>query len=479
MNADIRLPRMLITRAGRQLPPAPWRAVAGVGLALLAGAGLSFVAIRGSFLYAFGVILLVLAGALLVQKPEIGLLAVTFAIPLEAFNLVGDTPLLSAMKALGVVALGAYAVNYLVVNSHEKLAGPVQNIYIILLLLAMLASDLVAVDPMFAIDKTFKLVRMVSLYFLVINLERTLPALHRILWVMIAAGSVSAVYGYYQYFFLPDTLEDMRINGTMDDPTGFAYALVILLPLVWYMFRHASNRWARLALGGVDLLFLYAVVLSGTRSGMLAAVAVMLLIALREKRPALNMGLIALVVLLGYFFAPAQVRSRLGFNGEADRAAESAQASTDRRFTYYTFGTQLFLERPFLGRGMGGFTETYSHSDYQFYLNDDDMNRVAHNMYLEIATGAGVVGLIPFALLMFSPLVSLERVVRKHPPGSMSDIAKMLQISLAAFLLIGFFSSSQYDKSLWLLIGLTTAAPLIAKAEAKQTPEIGRIEETF
>ncbi len=477
MSLDVRLPKIWITRAGRQLPPVPWRQAGGVALVFLAGAGLAFISVRGSFVYAVGAILLVLGGALLVHKPEIGLLAVTFAIPLEAFNLVGDTPLLSAMKALGVVALGAYAVNYLVVRPREKLAGPVQNIYIILLLLAMLASDLVAVDPVFAIDKTFKLVRMVSLYFLVINLERSLPALQRILWVMIAAGAVSAGYGYYQYFFLPDTLEDMRINGTMDDPTGFAYALVILLPLVWYMFRHASNQWARLGLGAVELLFLFAIVLSGTRSGMLAAVAVMALIALREKRPVMNISLIVLVVLLGYLFAPAQVKSRLGLNGEADRAAESAQASTDRRFTYYTFGTQLFLERPILGRGMGGFTETYSHSDYQFYLNDDDMNRVAHNMYLEIATGAGLIGLIPFVFLMFSPLVSLERVVRDHPPGAMVDVAKMLQISLAAFLLIGFFSSSQYDKSLWLLIGLTTAAPLSAKAQAEQAQESGLIEE--
>ncbi len=398
------------------------------------------------------------------HRPEIGLLAVAFAIPLEAFNLVGDTPLLSAMKALGVVALGAYFINYFVVSPHEKLADPIQNIYIVMLLLAMVASDLVAVDPSYAIDKTFKLVRMVSLYFLVINLVRTLPSLNRILWVMIAAGVLSAGYGYYQYFFTPDMLEDLRIIGTMDDPTGFAYAIVILLPLVWYMFRHASNRWLRIGLGLVELMFLYAIVLSGTRSGMIAALAVMMLVVLREKRPFLNISLIALVLVLGYFFAPEPVKSRLGLNGQTDRVAQSAQASTDRRFTYYTFGTQLFLERPFLGRGMGGFTETYSHSDYQFYLNDDDMNRVAHNMYLEVATGAGLVGLLPFLLLMFSPLVSLERAVRTHPPGPLSDIAKMLQISLVAFLLIGFFSSSQYDKSLWLLVGLTTATPLIIKA---------------
>jgi hypothetical protein len=47
-------------------------------------------------------------------------------------------------------------------------------------------------------------------------------------------------------------------------------------------------------------------------------------------------------------------------------------------------------------------------------------------------------------------------------------MAQPVQASLLTFLLVGFFSSSQYDKPLWLLISLAVVVPLLVKQEHRQ-----------
>lgn len=434
-------------------------------LALAAGIGLAYVAVTASFGLSVGILAALIIGVLVFRNPEIGLLLLIFSIPLEDFNQLGQFGELSPIKLMGIAMLGAYAIHYIVFQRTDRLVYVPQNIFLALFLMTVLASDLVAIDPSYAVDKTFKLLRMIAFYFLVINIVRTEASLKRVFWVMILSGVLSAGYGMFEYFFRPEMLDEMRISGTLDDPMGFAYTMVILLPLVWYMITHTSQPALRLALAGAGGLFLYAILLSGTRSALLAAAGVVLLIALRQKRPLLNMTVALLIVLFALVFMPEQTRSRLGLSTRVD---EAAQASTERRLTYLVFGSQLFMQHPFLGIGLGGFAEEYSQSEYQFMRGSDEARRIAHNMYMEIAIGTGLVGLTPFLLLVLSPLAGLQGVSSRKQFGAMADMAMMVQISLAAYLFVGFFSSSQYDKILWLLLGLAALLPVIARRSIEQ-----------
>ncbi len=439
----------------------PWLEIGLLGLLAVAGVGLAFASVHWSFLVAVLIMAVIAGGLVMINRPEIGLLAVVFAIPLEDFNQVFAAGTLSVIKLLSLGLFAAYLAHYMIVGQGEKLVNVPQNVYIALFILAVLISDLVAIDPAYAVSKTFKFARMVSFYFLVINIVRSRSTLHRVLWVMIVAGFLSSVYGLYHYYFTPEVLEpDMRVSGTLDDPMGFSYAMVILLPLIWYMLTHRSSFAVRIFLVLAGLTLLYAILLSGTRSGVMAALGVLVLIALRRKHPLVNITLVALLIVAGLILMPDDVKRRMGLSSEIDK---TAQASTERRETYYTFGLQLFLDNPIVGTGLGGFAEAYSHSDYRFMRSEDDVRRIAHNMYLEIAIGTGLLGLIPFLLLFFVTLANLQRVLSYSQLGALSDLAKMVQISLSAFLFTGLFSSSQYDKPLWLLTGLASVIPILAR----------------
>jgi O-antigen ligase len=175
-----------------------------------------------------------------------------------------------------------------------------------------------------------------------------------------------------------------------------------------------------------------------------------------------NLFVVAVVVLVAFLLLPQQVKARLGL---ADRLDKAAQESTERRLSYYAYGVNLFLENPFLGSGLGGFTAQYHRSIYRFWLNQGDVLRVAHNMYLEIGIGAGLLGLIPFLMILLSCLTGLQGLVRKKPPSSYAELASALQISMVGFMMVGLISSSQYDKPLWLLISMAAVLPVLDQNE--------------
>jgi O-antigen ligase len=215
-----------------------------------------------------------------------------------------------------------------------------------------------------------------------------------------------------------------------------------------------------LTIAGV--IFLCAIVLSGTRSAMGIAAGMLIWIALREKRPIISISLVSLLLIATFFLLPYQVKSRLGLTPDVDKAA---QTSNERRETYYQFGPQLFLENPFTGIGLEGFAYEYSMSNYRYLRGDEGENRIAHNMYLEFAIGTGLLGLIPFLLIVASAWIGLQRAIQDAPSELLRDLAKMTQISLTAYLFIGLFSSTQYDKLLWLVIGIAAITPLLLKLQ--------------
>jgi O-antigen ligase len=436
----------------------------GLLLAALAlGIALAYIGVHWSFRVSMALVIGAGLAWWCIRDPEFALLLVVLSIPFEDYNAGVDLGPFSPVKLLGIAAIGAFAINYLAFQHTRKLVYRPENIYVILIFMAAMVSNFVAIEPELSLDKTFKLLRVILFYFLVINIVRTRPALHRVLWMLVITGLIAALIGLYEYQYTPELLDERRIDGTYDDALGFAYACTALIPIVWYLFKTHTHPAVKAFLAVTGGIFLVGIVLSGTRSGMAAAAAALLLIALREKRPALTISLAGLVFLAAYIFMPAEVQARLGLEGQTSKAAE---ASNERRVTYYEFGLQLFLQKPILGMGMGGFAEAYSQSEYGYLQGQEDVRRIAHNMYLEFAIGAGLTGLLPFLLLLGVALAGLQKATQHARASVWREAAKAIQVSLLAYLFIGLFSSSQYDKPLWLLIGLAAILPTLEWGQA-------------
>jgi O-antigen ligase len=80
----------------------------------------------------------------------------------------------------------------------------------------------------------------------------------------------------------------------------------------------------------------------------------------------------------------------------------SEDGSLQRRASYIRVAWESVKRDPFLGSGPGTFAYRYAESKYApaFAENAMDYNRAAHNTYLEILVGQGVLGLTAFFWLL-------------------------------------------------------------------------------
>ena len=95
-----------------------------------------------------------------------------------------------------------------------------------------------------------------------------------------------------------------------------------------------------------------------------------------------------------------------------------------------------------------------------------DTPKVAHNTYLEVLAEIGVVGLALFLTLLLFCMGCAAKAVRnfhdKHDVY-LEVLARALLIALIGLLAADFFDSEQFQKALWLLLGLCPAMLAISR----------------
>jgi putative inorganic carbon (HCO3(-)) transporter len=433
-----------------------WLTVGLAVAALTLSVALAFVLVRVSPIYAFLPVLALPVGLLLVSRPDIGLLIIIFLIPFEDFNALPgiSASSLSVLKLASLAVFGGAIIHFFIFRKLDRLVSAPQNWLILFFLGAVVVSNFVAIDPATTLDKTFKLARVLALYFVAINVIRTRTDMSRVVWVMIVAGLICTLYGIYNYHFNPDTLDiNGRISGTMDHPNGYAAAMVARLPLALFLLPSERHPGRRALLAFAVITMLYGVLLSGSRGGMIALVLALVLFIIRQKHKLFYLLLLLTVVLTFLIIAPPHIKERLGLQPTEYNTTDYSQ---ERRLTYQQFGLELFQQNPVAGIGLSGFSTAYARSEYRF-MQTDEVKRVAHNMYLEIATGTGILGLIPFLALLAMALYSAFRAAQRAAgqDAFLASTANGVLAGLAGFLVASFFLSEQYEKTLWLLIALT------------------------
>jgi O-antigen ligase len=88
---------------------------------------------------------------------------------------------------------------------------------------------------------------------------------------------------------------------------------------------------------------------------------------------------------------------------------------------------------------------------------------VTHNTYLQMLAELGVVGLVMFAALVACGLVVAIKALRRIPQQD-SELAWLVRATVVAavgMFVAYFFFSAQYEKQLWLILGLLAVVPAI------------------
>jgi O-antigen ligase len=429
-----------------------------IGIILL-GITLAYTLVNFSAAFAILAVLAVPVGIILVTRPNLGLLVVVFAISFE--EVINSGPGISALKLLSIIVFGGAVIHFLIFRGKEPLVKAPQNWLILLFVMAAILSSFVALDPSRTIDRTGRLIRVLILYLMVINLVRTKKDLRYLIWIFVISGFISALWG-----LLDPAQAGQRLYGTMGQPNAFAAAMVPRLPLIFSLMHVNRDPLKRFLLVIILGVVTYALILSGSRGGLISAVLALLLFVLTQKNKLFWFNLVGLITVIGLLAMPLEIKQRVGLVTAHD--SDNLGNSTDRRETYQVYGWQLWQENPILGVGLDGFAEAYTRSPYRF-LQKNETKRVAHNTYLEIAVGTGLIGFIPFvALLAWSFYKAWQYAgYTKFDPHTAS-ISAGLFAGMGGYLLAMLFGSHQYDKILWLLIALVVVVEILINKAGRQ-----------
>ena len=288
----------------------------------------------------------------------------------------------------------------------------------------------------------------------------------RLLKVIAIGGSIAAVYGILQYLgwdpWLPAHAYHIgegewtivRPPGTLGYATYFAtYLLTVMfsgIALAWA----GTRRWWRVAGLAAAVLAAVAMVLSGTRAGILgmAAGAAWLALAARPRVPSRAIAAVAIgagLCAVFYFSPPGQkLRSRARWFVEDPLGGA--------RVLMWRDSLEMAARRP-LGTGVESFSREFPRFQSARLARafPEFHHESAHNMFLDVATAQGVPGVL-FLILPIGWGFHRGWRARAAAPRT----AAALSASLAAVVAAQQFSSLVMPTALMLFVNLALLAAL-------------------
>jgi O-antigen ligase len=268
-------------------------------------------------------------------------------------------------------------------------------------------------------------------------------------------GLAVAVLGIFQYFDLAyygGTNPGVRpiIPSFIGNQNFYAMFLVAALPATALLWREAKNRLAGYYYIIAGLIGLWALVLSGSRGGLLgfgAMASVFLLMAMLRKYPkqfwVIAAGSIVVVGVL-YFGFFSLTRS-----DSANGVSANAQYTAQTRYIIWTDSLKLIANNPLLGTGSGNFFIAFERLG-NVALSGNERFDDAHNIALNMAVSVGLPALAVFLWLLGLTALLAWRESKFAGLSSIWSVSSLAGILVAA-------SFNPVSSPTWLLLALIIA----------------------
>jgi O-antigen ligase len=332
-----------------------------------------------------------------------------------------------------------------------------------------LASSLWAEDSATALSSAFRLGQGLFLIFIVYSVLRE-PKHFRWLLAGYSAGALVAAA-----FAVPSIVAGgERLGEDTANPNELAaYVLPAIMVSAFVVLgeRRPVVRWACAAVG---LLLLIALLMTGSRAG-LVGLAVALVAAVIAAGQSRFKVAAATLVMLGigvvYFAAYAP-------QYQVERLSSVQQDRGTGRSDLWVVAGEIVRQEPLKGVGAGNFPlaeARYAATEVDISRIDLvlDKRKVVHNTYLSILSELGFVGLTLFLGIIVTALASLLYAIRllrgRDWPFELQ--LRGFLVGLLGILAAYTFSSAEYEKQLWLLVGIALALPSLVSAPQQPEPE--------
>lgn len=273
----------------------------------------------------------------------------------------------------------------------------------------------------------------------------------RVLDVVIAVGSVGALYGILQYYVLGRNSLDARPMANLGHWMTYSGVLMLVTGAALARLIFFTREWVWPAIAVPALVA--ALVLSLTRNAWMgAAAALVVLLAIRNWRLLLVVPVAGLVLVL---VAPGVVMTRINSIGDMTDPA------TRDRVAMLRMGVHMVQDHPLVGVGPEMVQRVYA--DYRDPLAVNPTNPHLHNVPMQIAAERGLPALAAWLWFVVVAFGGLWRQVRQGPAKAVAGAGLA---ALVAMLVAGLFEYNFGDSEfLMLFLGLITLPWAAARVE--------------
>ncbi len=302
----------------------------------------------------------------------------------------------------------------------------------------------------------------------------------RLLFLLLAfsIGLLGAKFGLFG-LLRGGTRFDNGPGGMMEDNNSFAVGLNMILPFLVGIVTLERAKWLRVAAAATALLSILTIFFTFSRGGLLTLGVVGAALIWRSQRKALALAVVALGI--AGFVLVSSDSLKESYLGRAQSIGDySEDGSAQGRLNAWQTALRVSRDYPLYGVGPDNFQVVFSR-----YSPNPDRFRVQHNSYLQLLSECGVPALLIFLTLLGVTLWRLDRLRRGAREPWVEVYARMLQVSILAYMVGGMFLNMAYFELIFGILGLSASLEVAAEREgavawaarAARPEEAGKEEE--
>lgn len=306
-----------------------------------------------------------------------------------------------------------------------------------------------------------RLLQVAALLVVTYTAASTHRGFRAIVWGFLAGSAITSVYSVASGNYASNG----RL-GVLFDPNFFAAELIPAIVVSIFVLVSAESARVRAAAAAVAVVDMLAFALTQSRGGivgMSVALAAAVVVAGRARPRIVAVVLVVIAAGLSYYaiYRPAHV---------AGSFSTGLSGASSGRSDEWRIALRMLGRHPAGGVGLGNYpvaepsyaTSTLNLNYVRLVVTD---RLAAHNSYLEVAAELGIAGLVLFLAVLWLTLRAAGRSL--HLLADALDphefVARGLVAGSLGMFVAYVFLSGQYEKQLWLVLGLLAAVPALLR----------------
>ena len=281
--------------------------------------------------------------------------------------------------------------------------------------------------------------KVIVFYVLVVSSVRDEASLRTLLILFLTAVGLYMSHSLLEYvngrcMWRMGIRRMVGVDTSFMDPNAFAAGLVVALPMTLPLWATKPSPWMRTLLIGFTAVACLCILLTGSRTGLLALglYTVLCLVSTgRVKTAAALLLLAAVAAPVAWFALPVELQDRYLTIIDPSYGPKNAEESLEGRVDNIAAGYEAWSRSPLLGQGPGSF----------MLATGRDIK--SHNLYVQTFSELGLLGAAALAGLVGCYVLNARearRFYRKHPDqprGVAYHVTRSVMIGMVLLLFAG------------------------------------------